>query len=316
MTFSGPQSMFKYQSGRVIAMGRVMLSALFLVSIWLDQSQPAQAPTQTYALLLFYVLFAIGLAALTWRNWWLDARLAAPAHFIDIAVFTGIVFSTNGYTSPFFLFFILPLLSSAIRWGWRETMLTATGLVILYLAAGLLVAGSQAFELQRFIVRSGHLFILSAILIWFGVHQQFARLFFGVDELDRRLGGDEDPMVKALAFALDATRAGSGALVVADTDQCRFAGIRLTGQRARPVKLDHPLMRDSVPVVLFQISKDCSLTKRSDGWHRFLPASKLVDTDQLRELGAIEGLMAEVRTGTHHGWLVLWDVPDMSVDFL
>ena len=114
MKFSG-QSVFKYQSGRVIAFGRVMLALLFLLSIWLDQSQPAQAPEQTYALLLFYVLFALALAALTWRNWWLDARLAAPAHIIDMAVFTGIVFSTNGYTSPFFLFFILPLIAAAIR---------------------------------------------------------------------------------------------------------------------------------------------------------------------------------------------------------
>src|SRR4051794_17681641 len=192
-----------------------MLAGLFLVSIWLDQSQPAKAPVQTYFLLTFYVMFALGIAALTWRNWWLDARLAAPAHFIDMAVFTGIVFSTNGYTSPFFLFFILPLLSAAIRWGWRETMLTAIALIVLYLTAGLLVAGSQAFELQRFIVRSGHLLILSAILIWFGVHQQSARLFFGVDELDRRLGRDEDPLVQALAFAIESTRAGSGVLVLA-----------------------------------------------------------------------------------------------------
>jgi len=86
----------------VIALGRVMLAALFLISIWLDQSQPAQSPERTYALLLFYVLYALAITALTWRNWWLDARLAAPAHIIDMAVFTAIVFSTNGYTSPFF----------------------------------------------------------------------------------------------------------------------------------------------------------------------------------------------------------------------
>ena len=58
-----------------------------------------------------------------------------PVHFVDMAVFTAIVFSTNGYTSPFFLFFILPLLSAAIRWGWRETALTATALILFYLVA-------------------------------------------------------------------------------------------------------------------------------------------------------------------------------------
>lgn len=316
MKFSGPQSIFQYQSGRVIALGRVILSSLFLLSIWLDQSQPAQAPTQTYALLLFYVLFALSVAALTWRNWWLDARLAAPAHLVDMAVFTGIVFSTNGYTSPFFLFFILPLLSATIRWGWRETMLTASALVLLYLTAGLLVAGSEAFELQRFIVRSGHLLILSAILIWFGIHQQLARVFFGVEDLDRRLGRDEDPLVRALAFAADAARAQSGAFLIADPDGERLSGIRTVAGRHRPLHVAQPLARENITVLLFDVRRDRALCRRKDGWHRFLPASRLLDVGQLRELGVDEGLITQVRTGTRSGWLILWDIADFSVDFL
>lgn len=316
MKVSRPQSLFKYQSGRVIAFGRVILSSLFLLSIWIDQSQPARAPEQIYAILLFYVIFAVGIAALTWRNWWLDARLAAGTHLVDMGVFTGIVFAANGYTSPFFLFFILPLLSATIRWGWRETMLTATALVVLYLTAGLLVAGSQAFELQRFIVRSGHLLILSAVLIWFAIHQQFARLFFGVEELDRRLGRDEDPLVQALAFAIEETRAQSGALLIASPDGERFAGIRFVSGRHRPLKIERPLTREDPAVALFDLHRDRSLTRRPDRRHRFVPASKLLEPDELREVGATQGLIAEVRAGTRRGWLVLWDVPDLSVDFL
>jgi signal transduction histidine kinase len=291
-----------------------MLSSLFLFSIWLDQSQPAQAPAQTYGLLLFYVLFALGVSALTWRNWWLDARLAAPAHLIDMAVFTGIVFSTNGYTSPFFLFFILPLLSATLRWGWRETMLTASALVLLYMTAGLLVAGSEAFEVQRFIVRSGHLVILSAMLIWFGMHQQLGRLFFGLDEIDRRLGRD-DPLMQALAVALEATRGKSGALLLASPDG-GFAGIRTTGGRQRPMKVGQPLTREGIPVVLFDLRHDRTLSMRKDGWHRFAPASKLLETAELEEIGVNEGLIAHVRTGTRSGWLIMWDIPDLSGDFL
>ena len=159
-----------------------MLAALFLLAIWLDRSQPSRAPTETYGFLSAYLAFAVLMAVATWRNWWLDARLAAPAHFVDMAVFTLIVFSTNGYTSPFFLFFMLPLLSAAIRWGWRETLATAVALVLLYLTAGLLVAGSQTFELRRFVVRSGHLVILSALLIWFGIHQGLVGLSFRIDD--------------------------------------------------------------------------------------------------------------------------------------
>ena len=316
MNLSIPQSLFKHQRGRVISLGRAMLALLFLVSIWLDQSQPAQSPARTYALLLAYVLFAFAIAALTWRNWWLDARLALPMHIVDTAVFTAIVFSTDGYTSPFFLFFILPLLSAAIRWGWRETALTATVLVFLYQAAGLYLAGSQVFELQRFIVRSGHLLILSAVLIWFGMHQQFTRLFFGVDELDRRLDRDEEPIAQALDLAMETVRAGSGALLVGSQDEARFAGLCIDEGAARPVRIDRPLMLESIPVVLFALDRDHALSKRGESWYRFTPASKLLDCGALRELGAAEGLIGEVRTGTHHGWLVLWEVADLSVDFV
>lgn len=315
MKFSGPQSVFQYQSGRVIALGRIILSSLFLLSIWLDQSQPAQAPAQTYGLLLFYVLFALGVAALTWRNWWLDARLTAPAHLVDMAVFTAIVFSTNGYTSPFFLFFILPLLSATLRWSWRETMLTATALVFLYLTAGLLVAGSQTFELQRFIVRSGHLLILSAMLIWFGMHQQLGRLFFGLDEIDRRLGRD-DPLAQALAVATEATRAQSGALLLAPAGGEEFSGIRFGDGHQRPMKLERPLLREAIPVLLFDLPRDRTLSMRKDGWHRFAAASKLLEMDELKAVGAREGLVTHVRTRTRSGWLVLWDIPDLSEDFL
>ena len=310
------QGTFRYQSGRVIALGRAMLSLLFLLSIWLDRTQPTAAPERTYALLFVYVLFALGVAAVTWRNWWVDARIAVPAHFADMAVFTAIIFSTNGYTSPFFLFFILPLLSAAIRWGWRETAPTAAALVLFYITAGLLVAGSHQFELQRFIVRSGHLVILSAVLIWFGMHQQFTRLFAGMDDLDRRLSRDHDPIRQALTLAMASVRARSGLLLLGSADEGRFAGLSIADGAAKPVAAHQPLITPNGSVVLFDMAKDRSLTRQGDGQYRFLPASAVLDSGALTDLGAREGFLARVQTGTQHGWLVLWDIPDLSIDFL
>jgi signal transduction histidine kinase len=293
-----------------------MLSLLFLLSIWLDRTQPSQAPQRTYGLLFVYVLIAFGIAAVTWRNWWIDARMAVPSHFLDMAVFTGIIFSTNGYTSPFFLFFILPLLAAAIRWGWRETALTAAALILFYITAGLLVAGSESFELQRFIVRSGHLLILSAVLIWFGMHQQSTRLFLGVDELDRQLGGARDPIRQALTLAMDSAHAGSGCLLLGTGREARFEGLCICDGAAGPATAERPLITPNIPVVLFDTRRDRSLTRQANGQYRFLPVSRVLDGDALRELGAKEGFVAGLRTGTQFGWLVLWDVHDLSIDFL
>jgi signal transduction histidine kinase len=295
-----------------------MLATLFLLSIWLDQSWPAKAPAQTYLLLLVYVLFALLIAGATWRNWWLDARLAGPVHIVDMAVFTAIVFSTNGYTSPFFLFFILPLLSAAIRWDWRETALTATGLVLLYLAAGLLVTANQQFEIQRFVVRSGHLVILSALLIWFGVHQRVTRLVFRIDDSDGWLGRDDDPAARALELAMVGAQAGSAALILRSPQDEAYSVLCRTAAGGRSVHFDAPLVR--IPshdcCLLFDLRKDQCLASRSHGWFRFLRASTQLNVSQLRQLCAGKGLVCDVRAGTQRGWLVLWDIADPSVDYL
>jgi signal transduction histidine kinase len=312
-----PHSVFKYQSGRVIALGRVILATLFLLSIWLDQSQPANAPAETYILLLVYVLFAGVVAAAPGRTWWLDARLAGPTHVVDMAMFTAIVFSTNGYTSPFFLFFILPLLSAAIRWGWRETALTATALVMLYLAAGLLVTESEQFELQRFMVRSGHLMILSALLIWFGVHQRITRLVFRIDDSEAGLGRDDDPLAQALALVMEGAQARSGALLLPSPAATGYKGLSLTAAGARGISFDEPLVaRPGPQCLLFDLGKDRCLSSRSHGWFRFSSATRQLATDQFRRLCAGAGLVCDVHAGTERGWLVLWDIADPSVDFL
>lgn len=290
---------------------------MILLSIWVVRDQSAQFPHSTYLMLLVYGLFAVGFAALTWRDWWLDARLAAPAHLIDMGIFTAIAFSIGGSTNPFFLFFILPLLSAAIRWSWRETLLTATVLILIHLAAGiLLLTNFEAFAEQRFIIRSGHLLILSAVLIWFGLHQQFTRLSFGVDDFDRRIGRGEDPLVQALELLMTAVRARGGALLVGATDTDTFKGIAMVGGEATSVATARPLMTETSPVVLFDLGRDRSLWRRDHGWYHFPSASKLIDAETLGRLGADEGLVAQVRSGTRCGWLLLWGIDDLSVDFL
>lgn len=308
--------MFKYQSGRVIVLGRVMLASLFLTSVWLDRSQDAQLAATTYTLLFVYLIYSLALAAATWRHWWLDARLAAPAHLIDMAVFTAIVFSTNGYTSPFFLFFVLPLLSAAIRWGWRETGVTAAALVVLYIAAGLVVTGPQAFELQRFLVRSGHLVILSLILIWFGIHQSSTRLFFRIDDFEALGEPQRDSLARALAMAMTIADARSGMLIMrADRDE-PFEGPRQVDGEPGAVSVEQFALGGAAKSLMFDVARDRALTKNARGWSRFAAASQLLDLAEARQLGLGQGVAAEVRTGTQQGWLVLWDMADLSTDFV
>ena len=150
-------------SGRVIAIGRYMLAALIMFAMIVDASPILDPSSAAFAIIGAYLVFALAMVAVTWNDWWLDARLAGPAHAIDIITYTFLIFLMGADDSPYFTFFIFILLAAAIRWGWRATSLTAILLVSLYLMAGMLIAGqAPGPELHPFIDRSAHLAILSA----------------------------------------------------------------------------------------------------------------------------------------------------------
>ncbi|HEV2594557.1 MAG TPA: ATP-binding protein [Sphingomicrobium sp.] len=301
----------------MIALGRLMLCAVLLIAVSADHGEPHLAWVRTYSLLTVYAVAAGAIAFATWRNWWLDARLAVITHGVDMAVFTAIVFSANSTTSPFFLFFVLPLLSAAIRWSWRETAFTATVMILLYMAAGLLIAGTGSFELERFIIRAGNLLILSLLLIWFGIHQRRTNLFLRPEAFETMLGQRENPLALALGFALDQSRANAGAIIIGPEGEAPSDGLLLTSRECRGFSEDRPLISSLAPgAFLYDLRKNRALTREPEGRFRFLDASEVIANDEAQKFGMGEGLVAEIRTGTQQGWLVLWDVAELSADHI
>jgi signal transduction histidine kinase len=295
-----------------------MLAITLFLVIMFGRSQSEL--TQTYPFLILYAGGAIVIAAATWKNWWLDARLATLTHGLDMAVFTAIAFSSTGATSPFVLFFILPLLSAAVRWSWRETAVTAAVLIALFMVGGVLLSGSVGFELQRFVLRAAILVILTLLLIWFGVHQRFARSFFRVEDFEGVVREGENPLARSLGFAMRASQAASGALIVGPVGEEASDGFVVVAGPGRNFTAERPLVRDSGDganvALLFDIDSDRALTRPPEGRFRFLAAAQVIDVDEARDLGLTNGVIAEIATATHHGWLVLWDVRELSTDFL
>ena len=201
-------------SGRVIALGRLLLATLFLTAMWADASQPTEFPREAMILLAAYAALAAAMVMVAWRSWWFDAHLAGPMHAFDIALFTAVVFLTPGDTSPFFIFCIFVLLAAAIRWGWRATALTAVLLTLLYVLAGsATVAASQEFEINRFVTRTAYLIIFSLVLIWFGVNQWRAHVRVATEELLSDPSMDTLPLEGGLQAAMAVTQAERGAFV-------------------------------------------------------------------------------------------------------
>src|SRR5687768_17001737 len=285
-------------SGRVIALGRLMLASLFLIAILVDASQPAQSPPHAYALLATYVILAAGIAVLTWNSWWLDAKLAGPAHAMDVVLFTLLVLLTEGYTSPFFTFFIFLLLSAAIRWGWRATALTAILLTLLYLIDGLLVAMFSAqFELQRFVVRTGHLIILSLILIWFGANQWRARLYLRDEELLSRPTLDESPLETGLRAAMNGVRASAGVFVWRDQGRSDFAGLAIRQGELAEVEVPGLAIAGSLVATpfIYDFRRNRALKRDADRNLASFVARDVMTPKSVGDLKLGEGLAIPVR---------------------
>ena len=147
---------FDFPAERVIAQGRLVLCAAFLLAIHIDPEHPVREWTAGYGLLLGYLAFAMALLA--GRVWRLPGRaVGLLIHVTEIAIFTVLLYLSDGRGHPFFATFgLFILLAAALRWTWRA-VLTTTGLLGVILlstrliwtpnSAGLVTASARAIYL-------------------------------------------------------------------------------------------------------------------------------------------------------------------------
>ena len=314
----------KHRSGRVIALGRAFLAVLFLFAIWIDPNEPAQNATITYALLGLYVAVAVAVAAAIWNDWWLDAKLATPMHLLDMVAFSLLVYATDGYTSPFFLFFVFIVISAAIRWGFRETALTVAAVVLLFMAAGFFVglsvhfSDNADFDLQRFIVRSGHLVILSAILIWFGVNQGFSGIALPNEGFLSDISLIDSPLETALNETCRILKSGGGLFLWRSPVSRDITLVQIRDGESQITTL-HP--KTSNPELgerpfLFRVARNRALTRGTHRRMRFFPASEWLDPEIGTRFGFEEGLAIPVRSETGEGQMLLGGIEGLCTDHI
>ena len=305
----------KHRSGRVVALARAVLAATFLFAIWIDPTQPTHDVAETYFVLVTYLVFSVALTMLIWDNWWLDAKLGAIAHIIDMAAFTLLVLATDGYTSPFFVFFVFLVLSAAIRWGWRETTITAVAVSLLFFGATVVTAGAgPQFELQRFIIRSSNLVILSVLLIWFGINHGFSSLTAPKGDLFKDLTPDDSPLETAVEQAALLTSAPRAVLVWRGSGREDATGIALSNGDIDVSAL--PGVNFTVPATpfLFDMARDRAFSRGPSRQMRFSKASSLIDPTSAALFGSDEGLALPIRTDAGEGLLLLCQINSLCID--
>lgn len=308
---------FGQSSARVVAIARLALALVFLTATMIVG--PELWRSSAIDLLLGgYAILAAIIVWVTWDDWWADAKIAVAAHVVDILFFMALVVWPEGYASPYFLFFVFLLLSASIRWGWRATSLTAATVIVLYVAAGLLAGGeaNSSFELQRFIIRTGYLIVLSALLIWFGLRRGLSTGRLPADTLlDAPTSGDS-PFEVGLRQSANVLKAKSGLLLWAhadgDVDALRLEDGLLT-RLSMPRTLALPAGMHSF---LFDIAKDRVLASQQAGAHRFQKASAVIGHDILSQITLSEGLAIPVHSHLGEGLFLFWSISRLHSDHL
>lgn len=156
-----------------VALIRVCLTLANFAIIWLDHTIPDPGTAAAYA-------EAVGAAALFFAyaaTLWLFLRTRhislgpyfAVSPILDVAFAALLILATEGYLSPFQLWFAVAVVSSGFGRSPRLPLLTA-GLAVAAHCLIALVPQAQPLDVSVFAVRSGYLFGVAAVLSSINFH--------------------------------------------------------------------------------------------------------------------------------------------------
>ena len=169
---------------RVISFARVLVSAIALLAIWLDPTEPAQYSSLTRALATTYAIGSVVVLVWLRRRDKFTRSEGLVSNGADLAVAAALTLFTEGPNSPFFTFFVYGLLAAAYRWGLYETLFTTTAAAVLILVEAILVQGylgglavqrvEGQFDINHLIMRVVYLWIIGMCVGYLGetAHQR------------------------------------------------------------------------------------------------------------------------------------------------
>ena len=168
-----PQEQWLLQKERVIAWLRAGFAVVALLVIQLNPSPvDDRFPLVSDLSTGFFLVYSVIIVYLTREGKTNTKKIGLATTSIDLACISLIVFSTGGSATPFFVYYLFPIITASSRYGMKGGLVTAFVGVILY---GVIRFGF-VWETRRgmdvFIVRSIYLFLLAYI---FGFLTEFER---------------------------------------------------------------------------------------------------------------------------------------------
>jgi signal transduction histidine kinase len=165
---------FSARKERTIAVTRIVLVGSGLFGIWLDPVGPARLVTETYAIHIGYIFYALVLAAVMW-NRDSSGRLPVATHIVDIVVFSILQYLTLGPTSPFFVYYIFSIFCAALRWDRRAVLGTFVAVFVVYVPLAMVLSQGPDFDLNAFLVRTVTRLVTGGLIVYLAQYEIFLR---------------------------------------------------------------------------------------------------------------------------------------------
>jgi signal transduction histidine kinase len=311
---------------RLIAAGRLILAAFSLLAFVLIPTEAGPHALQIRRLAIAYVAYAGGMALLVWTQRTRAPGLTVPAHAVDLLLCSIFMSMTDGPAGPFFVYFVFAMVSGAIRWQQRGTILSAAATLGLY--AGVTLASAAyvgtAVQWGRLLTRSAQLAAVAALLGYLTAYQQRLKT-----EISRLATWPRRPSSSPEIAVQDCLRSAAGILraprVVLAWHEEDEPSLHLASHDDRFELSEEapdvfgrlvaePLQRSSFLCADVSTSSCAVIVRMADGFGfwRGPPLSA-----SFRERYAIKSVLAlRIVTGSVEGWLFTLDRAALSPDDL
>jgi signal transduction histidine kinase len=167
-----PEEQWLLQKERVLAWLRAGFALVAFLVIQLNPSEDDRFPLLSDISVSFFLVYSLIIVYLTGEGKTSTKKIGLATTSIDLACISLIVLSTGGSATPFFVYYLFPIITASSRYGMKGGLLTAFVGMICY---GVIRFGF-VWETRRgmdvFIVRTIYLFLLAYI---FGFLSEFER---------------------------------------------------------------------------------------------------------------------------------------------
>jgi signal transduction histidine kinase len=167
-----PEEQWLLQKERVLAWLRLGFSVAALLVIQLNPERIATFPLLSQVSLLLFFIYSLITVAVTRTDKANSKIIGFLTTFLDLVWVSLIVFSTGGSRTPFFVFYLFPVITAGSRYGIRGGLTVAVVGVILYGLIRFSPGTTRPLGIDTFIIRSIYMLVLAYI---FGFISEFEK---------------------------------------------------------------------------------------------------------------------------------------------